>query len=82
LTEHNENLWWYDGEKVEFRSSNYSKILMLMMTEPVLTLEYIQQELGINLSAIKKLVNQLQDKHYIERGSTDGSWRVFITPSM
>ena len=32
--------------------------------------------------AIKKLVNQLLDKHYIERGSTDGSWRVFITPSM
>ena len=82
LTEHNENLWWYDGEKVEFRSSNYSKILMLMMTEPVLTLEHIQQELGINMSAVKKLVNQLQDKHYIERGSTDGSWRVFITPSM
>jgi DNA-binding IclR family transcriptional regulator len=53
-----------------------------MMTEPVLTLEYIQQELGINMSAIKKLVNQLLDKHYIERGSTDGSWRVFITPSM
>ncbi len=82
LTEHNENLWWYDGEKVEFRSPNYSKILMLMMTEPVLTLEHIQQELGINMSAVKKLVNQLQDKHYIERGSSDGSWRVFITPSM
>ena len=82
LTEHDENLWWYDGEKVEFRSSNYSKILMLMMTEPVLTLEHIQQELGINLSAVKKLVNQLQDKHYIERGSSDGSWRVFITPSV
>ena len=82
LTEHNENLWWYDGEKVEFRSPNYSKILMLMMTEPVLTLEHIQQELSINMSAVKKLVNQLQDKHYIERGSSDGSWRVFITPSM
>ena len=82
LTEHDENLWWYDGEKVEFRSSNYSKILMLMMTEPVLTLEHIQQELGINMSAVKKLVNQLQDKHYIERGHSDGSWRVFITPSM
>ena len=82
LTEHDENLWWYDGERVEFRSPNYSKILMLMMTEPVLTLEYIQQELGINLSAVKKLVNQLQDKHYIERGSSDGSWRVFITPSV
>ena len=55
---------------------------MLRTTEPVLTLEQIQQEIAINMTDIKKLVNQLQDKHYIERGSTDGSWRVFITPSM
>ena len=55
---------------------------MLMMTEPVLTLEEIQRRMGINMSAVKKLVNQLVDKHYIERGSSDGSWRVFITPSI
>ena len=82
LTEHNENLWWYDGEKVEFRSPNYSRLLMLMMSEPILTIDYMQQKLGINSSAIKKLINQLIDKHYIERGTSDGTWRVFITPSM
>ena len=53
-----------------------------MMTEPVLTLDEIQKRLDINMSAIKKLINQLLDKHYIERGTTDGSWRVFITPSI
>lgn len=82
LTEHDENLWWYDGERIEFRSSNYNKLLTLMMMEPVLTLDQMQKELGINMSAVKKLVAQLIDNKYIERGSTEGSWRVFITPSM
>ena len=82
LTEHDENLWWYDGERIEFRSQNYSKLLVLMMSEPVLTLEDMQRHLNINMSAVKKLVNQLLEKKYIERGTEDGSWRVFITPSV
>ena len=82
LTEHDENLWWYDGEPIEFRSLNYSKLLVLMMSEPVLTLEEMQRHLNINMSAVKKLVNQLLEKKYIERGTEDGSWRVFITPSV
>ncbi len=82
LTEHKENLWWYDGERIEFRSPNYAKLLMLMMSEPVLTLSDIQQHMNINMSALKKLVNQLLDKHYIERGTNEGAWRVFITPSV
>ena len=82
LTEHDEKLWWYDGQSIEFRSINYSYILKLMMSEPVLTLEEIQKRLGINMSAIKKLINQLLDKHYVERGTKEGSWRVFITPSI
>ena len=82
LTKHDERLWWYDGEQVEFRSMNYPKILMLMMSEPVLTLEQMREELGINMSAVKKLVAQLVSKHYVERGAEDGSWRVFITPSL
>ena len=82
LTEHDPSLWWYDGERIVFRSPHYGELLMMMMTEPVLTLSEMQNRLGINMSAVKKLVNLLLDKHYIERGSTEGSWRVFITPSM
>ena len=82
LTEHEDCLWWYDGERVEFRSANYPKILKLMMSEPVLTLESIQERTGINMSAVKKLVAQLLAKHYVERGTAEGSWRVFITPSV
>ena len=82
LTEHDPSLWWYDGERIVFRSPHYGELLIMMMTEPVLTLSEMQNRLGINMSAVKKLVNLLLDKHYIERGSTEGSWRVFITPSM
>ena len=82
LTECDELLWWYDGERVEFRSLNYAKILKLMMREPVVTLDYIQKELGVNMSAVKKLVNHLLKNNYVERGEKEGSWRVFITPSI
>lgn len=82
LTESNELLWWYDGERIEFRTHNYPKLLNLMLSEPVLTLADMQNRMGINMSAAKKLVNQLLNKHYIERGTTEGSWRVFITPSI
>lgn len=82
LTESNDLLWWYDGERIEFRTHNYPKLLNLMLSEPVLTLSDMQNRMGINMSAAKKLVNQLLNKHYIERGTTEGSWRVFITPSI
>ena len=82
LTEHHPSLWWYDGERVEFRSPNYGELLRMMMAEPVLTLADMQNRMGINMSAVKKLVNHLLEKHYIERGTAEGSWRVFITPSM
>ena len=82
LTEHDENLWWYDGERIVFRTPNYNKVLTLMQSEPALTIAEIQKQTGINMSATKKLINQLLEKHYIEKGQTDGSWRVFITPSI
>ena len=82
LTESDERLWWYDGERVEFRTANYPHLLRLMLSEPVLTLEDMQKRLGVNMSAVKKLVAQLLNKRYIERGTAEGSWRVFLTPSV
>ena len=82
LTEHDEDLWWYDGEKIKFRSPNYGRILKLMQTEPVLALTDIPSKTGISLTAVNKLVEQLLSKRYIDRGTNPGTWRVFITPSM
>ena len=81
VTEKDQDIWWYDGERVVFRTSNYGKILQELCREPKATLAYLQEEVGINRSALQKMLQHLQDKHYIERYA-DGSWRVFITSSM
>lgn len=82
LTKCGEDIWWYDGECVEFRTPNYGRILNLMQSEPVLTLADIQRKIGIRISAVNKLVQHLLDCHYIERGKDVGKWHVFIVPSV
>lgn len=82
VTERNEDYWWYDGELIKFRSPNYAKILRMMQSMPSVTLTDIQEETGVNASAAQKLLNQLIEKNYVERNHKDGSWRVFITPSI
>ncbi|MBQ6070235.1 MAG: Fic family protein [Bacteroidales bacterium] len=81
VTENNENIWWYDGERVVFRSLNYAKILQELQIENKATYSYLQETIGINRSAIQKMLQSLQGKNYIEKDE-NGSWRVFITPSV
>ena len=81
VTEKDENIWWYDGERIVFRSPNYAKILQELMFGQMVTYAYLQEEIGINRSAIQKILHALQEKGYIEK-TEKGSWRVFITPSM
>lgn len=81
VTEKNENVWWYDGERVVFRSANYSKILRELQLEKSATYSYLQEVIGINRSAIQKMLLTMKEKSYIDRAE-NGSWRVFITPSM
>ena len=82
LTERDENVWWYDGERIAFSTPNYSKILNAMRTQPIMTLADLQEVTGINRSAVQRLLERLIQNNYVERGEKDGSWRVFITPSM
>ena len=79
VSENNENVWWYDGERIAFRTPNYTKILNAMRTEPTLTLADMKEITGISIAAIQKLLNQLIQKKYVERGGKEGSWRVFLT---
>ena len=79
VSEKNENVWWYDGERIAFRTPNYTKILNAMRTEPTLTLADMKELTGISIAAIQKLLDQLIQKKYVERGEKDGSWRVFVT---
>lgn len=82
VTHRNENVWWYDGEMIEFRTPNYAKMLRMMQTHPSLTIEEIRDSLGISITAVRKLITQLLDKNYVERNLNDNSWRVIITPSL
>lgn len=79
VSERNENVWWYDGERIAFRTPNYTKILNAMRTQPTLTLADMKEETGISVTAIQKLLVQLISNKYVERGEKDGSWRVFVT---
>ena len=79
VSEKNENVWWYDGERIAFRTQNYTKILNAMRTEPTLTLADMKEITGISIAAIQKLLDHLIQKKYVERGEKDGSWRVFVT---
>ena len=81
VTDKNENVWWYDGERIAFRSDNYAKILRELQIEKNATYSYLQETIGINRSAIQKMIQTMQEKSYIDRDET-GSWRVFITPSV
>ena len=79
ISEKDENVWWYDGERIAFRTPNYTKILHAMQTYPTLTLADMKEETGISITAIQKLLDQLITKKYVERSEKDGSWRVFVT---
>lgn len=79
LSEHNENIWWYDGEQIKFRTPNYTKILNAMRTYPTLTMTEMQHITGISKSAVQKLIDKLIALKYVARGEKPGSWRVFIS---
>ena len=79
VSEKAENVWWYDGERIQFRTPNYTKILNAMLTQPTLTMADMREVTSISIAAIQKLLAQLTAKKYVERGDKDGSWRVFVT---
>ena len=81
LTERGDKVWWFDGLRINFRSDSTSRILNLMSANPDITIAALSQQVGINIAAVNKQIKQLTDKGYVER-STNGNWRLIITPSI
>ena len=54
VIEKNENVWWYDGERIAFRTPNYTRILNAMRTQPTLTLADMREITGVSVAAIHK----------------------------
>lgn len=82
LTERGDNVWWFDGERIKFRSDSTSRILNLIYEFPDITAKRLSNEVGINMAAVNKHLKQLTDKGYIQRVAKDGTWRLVITPSV
>lgn len=74
-----EKVWWYDGEKIAFRSPNSLRILGILRDNPYITFAKLSEEIGINVSAIQKLIDGMEEKGYIQRRDTDKSWLVLAT---
>ena len=82
LTERGGNVWWFDGERVKFRSATTSIILNRMYEQPNSTIPQLAEAAGISLTAVNKQLRLLTDKGYIARTEKDNSWRLIITPSV
>jgi len=74
-----ENVWWYDGEMLSFKTPNATKILGILRADPYSTYPSIAEKIGINVSAIRKLMDGMAEKGYIQRRDTDKSWLVLAT---
>ena len=66
------NIWWYDGQRIAFRSANSGRILNLLMTESGITIAALAKRIGINTSAIQKHLKSMTEKGYIARREKDG----------
>lgn len=79
ISEKDENVWWFNGEFVKFRSENTVRILNALTENPSVTVRALVEIVGINKSAIQKQLKSLQDKEYIVRtNGNKGVWHVAI----
>lgn len=71
-----ENDWWYDGERIVFRSPNAGKLLSLLQVNPEMSIAGLSERIGINKSAMQKLLKSMADKGYIARSEKNSKWHV------
>lgn len=71
-----EGKWWYDGECVRFRSRNAGRLLNILQLQPDLTIAQLAEAVGVNKSAMQKLLKSLEEKGYITKSGKDGKWHV------
>lgn len=76
------NVWWYDGQKVTFRSASTPKLLNAMHSDPAITIEALSANAGISVGAVNKQLRQLMQKGYIQRNESDHTWRILATSSI
>lgn len=81
-TEQSPRVWWFDGQRIHFRSNSSAIMLQAMQEQPDITIEQLAQRAGIVTAAVKKQLRQMTDKGYIQRREQGGDWLVFASPSV
>lgn len=76
----NNDTWWYDGQRIVFRSEKGSLLLNLMKEKPCITYSELAETLSINRSAVQKQIDNFRKKGYLERRSND-QWHVLAINS-
>lgn len=82
LSETSERVWWYDGQKIVFRSDSTPLLLNAMNDNPDITIEGLARKASISIAAVNKQLRQLTKRGYIQRSERDGSWHVFASRSI
>jgi Fic family protein len=82
LTQRGDHVWWFDGERIKFRSATTSKMLHLMASKPDIAQVDLAREIGISVVSVKKQIKRLEDRGYIRQDMNKGVWLVMITPSI
>lgn len=82
LSETSDKVWWYDGQKIVFRSSSTPLLLIAMNENPDITIEGLARKASISVTAVNKQLRQLTKRGYIQRSEKDGSWHVFASQSI
>lgn len=72
--------WWYDGQKINFRSENGARLLSLLQKKPFVTFSEMSDSLSVNRSAIQKQIEGFRKKGYLDRRD-DGSWHILAMNS-
>ncbi len=75
------DVWWYDGQRITFRSPNSSEILRRLQIHPNITMEALSEALKINIAAVKKQLASMSQKGYIQRTNT-GEWHVLTVNAL
>ncbi|MCH5246263.1 MAG: Fic family protein, partial [Muribaculaceae bacterium] len=76
------NVWWFDGQKIVFKSNSGPKILDEINSEPDITIDELSKRVGIVPRAVKRLIKNMTEKGYIQRIGSDKNWYVFATQSI
>lgn len=82
VTEKDENIWWFDGIKLNFKAKTTPQLLRLLQIEPLITISEISEIIGISKAAVSKQISLLSAKGYIIRKEENSEWYVVCTPAV